>query len=236
MNDGGPAYVQDSMKGDSVTFCLHSPDGDQGYPGDLHLSVTYTLTNDDELHIDYSARSDADTPFNPTNHSYFNLAGHDSGVSIEEHILKMNASCFTPNDATNLPTGEIAPVKGTPFDFTNAKSIGEDINNDDEQLKLCNGYDHNFCLDGEGYRAVAELSSDTSGVRMEVLTDMPGLQLYSGNGIDEEIGKCWFVYKKRLGVCLETQFWPDAVNKENFPGGILKAGEKFTSRTTYRFL
>lgn len=236
MNDGGPAYVQDDMKGDTVTFSLYSPDGDQGYPGDLHIEVTYTLTNDCELHIDYSAWSDTKTPLNLTNHSYFNLAGHDSDVSIEEHLLKLRAAYYTPNDETNLPTGEIAPVKGTPFDFTSAKPIGMDINNNDDQLKLCNGYDHNFCLDGEGYRPVAEMCSETSGVRMVVLTDLPGLQLYSGNGISEEIGKCWYVYKKRMGVCLETQFWPDAVNKENFPGGILKAGEKFTSRTTYKFL
>ncbi len=236
MNDGGPAYVQDLPTGDSVTFILDSPDGDQGYPGDLHLEVTYTLTNEGELHIDYSAVSNADTPFNPTNHSYFNLAGHDSGVSVEEHLCKIKAECYTPNDEGNLPTGEIAPVEGTPFDFRCAKPIGMDIDEDDEQLRFCKGYDHNFCLDGEGYREVAALGSETSGVRMTVLTDMPGVQLYTGNGITEENGKCNFTYKYRMGVCLETQFWPDAVNKENFPGGILKAGEKFTSRTTYKFV
>jgi fructose-specific phosphotransferase system IIA component len=228
---GGIDYGAPDGQPSNLVFMIAAP-----MDGDLHLEVTYTLTNEGELHIDYSARSDADTPFNPTNHSYFNLAGHDSGVSIEEHILKMNASCFTPNDATNLPTGEITPVNGTPFDFTNAKSIGEDINDDDEQLKLCNGYDHNFCLDGEGYREVAALGSEASGVRMVVSTDMPGLQLYTGNGITEEDGKCGFRYQYRMGICMETQFWPDAVNRENFPGGILKAGEHFTSRTTYKFV
>ena len=236
MNDGGPAYVQDSPEGDSVTFVLDSPDGDQGYPGNLHLEVTYTITNSGELHIDYRAESDKDTPFNPTNHSYFNLAGHDSGVSIEEHLCKIKAGLYTPNDEGNLPTGELSLVENTPFDFRHAKPIGMDINEDDEQLRFSHGYDHNFCLDGEGYREVAGLYSEMSGIGMEVYTDLPGIQLYTGNGITEEDGKCLFRYKYRMGVALETQFWPDAVNKENFPGGILKAGEKFVSRTTYKFV
>ena len=121
-------------------------------------------------------------------------------------------------------------------DFRHAKPIGMDINEDDEQLRFSHGYDHNFCLDGEGYREVAGLYSEMSGIGMEVYTDLPGIQLYTGNGITEEDGKCLFRYKYRMGVALETQFWPDAVNKENFPGGILKAGEKFVSRTTYKFV
>ena len=236
MNDGGPAYVQDNADGDSVTFVLDSPDGDQGYPGDLHLEVTYTLTNAGELHIDYCAKCDKDTPFNPTNHSYFNLAGHDSGVSVEEHLCKIKASCYTPNDEGNLPTGEIRPVEGTPFDFRHAKPIGMDINEDDEQLRFSHGYDHNFCLDGEGYREVAALYSETSGIGMEVYTDMPGIQHKREKQKKKGDEKCLFRYKYRMGVALETQFWPDAVNKENFPGGILKAGESFTSRTTYKFV
>lgn len=236
MNDGGPAYVQDSPEGDSVTFYLDSPDGDQGYPGDLHMEVTYTLTSAGELHIDYRAESDKDTPFNPTNHSYFNLAGHDSGVSAEAHLCKIQATYYTPNDEGNLPTGEIVPVEGTPFDFRLAKPIGMDIHADNEQLRFCHGYDHNFCLDGEGYREVAAVGSEASGISMVVLTDLPGLQLYTGNGITEESGKCGFHYTYRMGFCLETQYWPDAVNRENFPGGILKAGEKFESRTTYKFV
>lgn len=236
MNDGGTAYVQDDYSGDSVTFVLDSPDGDQGFPGNLHIAVTYTLTNEGELHIDYRAMSDADTPFNPTNHSYFNLAGHDSGVLVEEHLCRIRASHFTPNDEGNAPTGEIREVAGTPFDFLQAKPIGLEIGADYEQLRIAKGYDHNFCLDGEGYRAVAALGSETSGVKMEVYTDMPGMQLYTGNGIKEEDGKGGFRYRRRLGVALETQYWPDSVNLENFPDCILKAGEEFRSRTTYKFV
>jgi aldose 1-epimerase len=234
INDSGNRYIQDDFKGDSVTFYLDSPDGDQGFPGNLHVEVTYTLTNDNELHIDYSALSDADTPFNMTNHSYFNLNGHDSG-SVLEQLCVINAGYFTPVDENALPTGEIRSLKGTPLDFIKAKPLGKDLDLNDEQIAYCNGYDHNYVLNGSGYREVAALYSPKSKLVMRVYTDLPGMQLYTANGMDNEPGKGGCVYGRRCAVCFETQFWPDAVNRENFPGGVLEAGAAFNSRTTYKF-
>ena len=234
MNDGGPAYIQDDVSGDSVTFFLNSPDGDQGYPGNLHIEVTYTLTNDNELHIDYSAVSDADTPLNLTNHSYFNLTGHGNGSALDQTCM-IRASYFTPSDETLLPTGEIRSVTDTPFDFRIAKMPDRDISANDPQLRMAGGYDHNYVIDGEGYREAAMLHSDASGITMHVLTDMPGMQFYTGNHMKHEVGKGGAYYVEYSGLCFETQFFPDAVNKENFKGCILRAGEGFSSRTTYRF-
>lgn len=265
INDAEFGYVQDDVKGDSVTFFLDSPDGDQGFPGNLHIEVTYTLTNSGELHIDYCASSDADTPLNLTNHSYFNLNGHDSG-SVLEQVCGIRAESFTPGDASSLPTGEIRTVAGTPMDFRIPRALGESIDEDYEQLRFAGGYDHNYVLSGltvssDGSDAGASASSETAqdrgtahsscaqlqygeaaslfsaetGIHMHVLTDMPGLQLYTANGMDNEPGKGGCVYGRRCAVCFETQFWPDSVNKESFPGGLLKAGEVFRSRTTYAF-
>ena len=242
LNDRWPTAVQESMDGDKVTFCLDSPDGDQGFPGNLHIEVTYTLTDENELHIDYKAVSDADTPLNLTNHSYFNLDGQESR-SVLDQICQIRADYFTPNDSTSLPTGELRPVKGTPMDFRTPKALGRDIYLDDEQLGYGNGYDHNFVLKGEAgedglceYRECASLFSEESGIRMEVLTDMPGVQLYTANSLKGEPGKRGIVYTPRCGVCFETQFWPDAVNKEHFPGGVLGKDKEFNSRTTYKFI
>ena len=234
LNDHANAFLQESIDGDRITFCLDSPDGDQGFPGDLHIEVTYTLTEDNELHIDYTALSNEDTPLNLTNHSYFNLNGHDSG-SVLGQLVQISAERFTPNDEYSLPTGEIRDVEGSPMDFRKAKPLGRDIALHDEQLRVGNGYDHNFVLDGEGYREVASLFSEESGIHMSVLTDLPGVQLYTANGMSGEPGKDGAVYWPRCGVCFETQFWPDAVNKAAFPGGVLHAGELYTSRTTYKF-
>lgn len=234
INDWHQSYIQDDVNGDSVTFCLDSPDGDQGFPGDLHVEVTYTLTNEGELHIDYSAKGDKDTPLNLTNHSYFNLDGHDSGTVLGQ-LCRIDADRFTPVDAGLIPTGELRAVAGTPFDFRIAKPLGSDIKKQDEQLLLCGGYDHNFVLNGSGMREVATLYSELSGIHMSVLTDMPGMQLYTANSLNGQHGKGGIVYGKNAAVCFETQFWPDCVNKESFPDCILRAGESFTSRTTYKF-
>ena len=234
LNDNANAFLKENIAGDSVTFCLDSPDGDQGFPGDLHVEVTYTLTDDNELHLDYSALCNEDTPLNLTNHSYFNLDGHDSG-SVLNQLVQINAEKFTPNDEWSLPTGEIRDVAGSPMDFRKAKALGRDIGMEDEQLRVGNGYDHNFVLDGEGYREVASLFSEESGIHMSVLTDLPGMQLYTAHGMSGEPGKDGAVYWQRCSVCFETQFWPDAINRIAFPGGVLHEGERFTSRTTYKF-
>ena len=255
MNDGGRSVKLEGKDGDTVTFVLDSPDGDQGYPGSLHIEVTYTLTDANELHIDYKAElvdGAASTLFNPTNHSYFNLSGHDSG-SVLDHEVIIRADRFTPTDGQLIPTGELRDVTGTPMDFRQPKMIMQDIGRDFQPIELAGGYDHNYVLNAgdnsqpectkqvklaEGigaYREVAELFSEESGIRMTVLTDLPGLQFYTGNFLDDEPGKDGAVYVRRAGACFESQFWPDAVNKENFPGGILKAGETFASRTTYKF-
>ena len=244
--DGDLASGLVSMDGDSVTFCLESPDGDQGFPGNLHIEVTYTLTEDNELHIDYFAACpdpDISTPLNLTNHSYFNLNGHSSGSAMRQFV-QISAERFTPNDEFSLPVGEVRRVEETPMDFRKAKRIGRDIDAEDDQIAVGSGYDHNFVPDGEdwdlgrgqcAYRKVAEMYSDESGIQMDVLSDLPGLQLYSANHMNGEPGKGGAVYGPRSGVCFETQFWPDSVNRAGSPGGILRAGEEFRSRTTYRF-
>lgn len=222
--------------GASVCFTLISPDGDQGFPGNLTLSVTYTLTDDDQLILDYRARSDRDTVLNPTNHSYFNLGGQGSG-SIEDHSLRLSCEAFTPARPDSVPDGRILSVKGTPFDFTKTRTIGERIDDDDEQLKNGKGYDHNYVID-KGFHPVAlfaEARSPKTGITMEVFTDMPGVQFYTGNNISENTpGKDGAVYGPRSGFCLETQFYPNAINEKTFTPPVLAAGEDFRSRTVYR--
>ncbi len=312
---GAAQGASDTDVSDKITFILNSPDGDQGFPGDLHIEVTYTLTDDNELHIDYRACFDAEeemsaippsargagasgdathaeigipvsasgqamsagggasramnagtgasqvmsmgagtssqneasdegkadrrlsTPLNLTNHSYFNLNGHDSGTVLTQ-IVRIDADKFTETDSRSIPTGTLLDVKWTPMDFRKPKTLLEDIDKDYEPLRFGGGYDHNYVLNEEGqteYREVACMYSADSGIRMSVLTDLPGMQLYTGNYLDNEQGKDGAVYKKRSAACFETQFWPDAVNKESFPGGVLREGEEFTSRTTYKF-
>lgn len=220
----------------SITLSLHSPDGDQGFPGNFDVDVTYTLTDDNELKIDYNGVADADTVINMTNHSYFNLNGHASG-SIEQHELWMDADAFTPTDVELIPTGEIASVEGTPMDFRVKKLVGKDIDADFEALKFGGGYDHNWCLNNNGeFKKVIELSADLSGITMEVYTDLPGVQIYAGNYLVNEPGKDGVFYKKRQGICFETQHYPDAINHENFPSPICKKGEIYKTTTVYKFV
>lgn len=219
----------------TITFSLHSPDGDQGYPGALDMDVTYTLTEDNAVKIDYLGIPQADTVVNYTNHSYFNLNGHNSG-NILKHKVWMDADFYTPADATSIPTGEIAPVAGTPMDFRVPKEVGRDIEADFEPLKLGNGYDHNWCLKTNGrFAKVAELVGDETGITMEVYTDLPGVQIYTANFLTQEQGKDGAVYGRRNGICFETQYYPDAVNHDNFPSSICRAGEIYRTSTAYQF-
>lgn len=221
---------------DHVTFRLHSPDKDQGYPGALDMYVTYTLDEDSMLTIHYEAVPDKDTVINMTNHSYFNLNGHDSGTVLN-HSVTLDAESFTPADRESIPTGEIRSVDGTPMDFRSGKTLGKEIDADYEPLRLGGGYDHNWVLKNEGrFAKVAEVKSDKSGIKMEVYTDLPGVQMYTANFLDNEPGKDGAFYAKRSAVCLETQYFPDAVHHENFPSPVCRKGEKYDTRTAYRFM
>lgn len=211
-----------------VIMTYLSPDGEEGYPGNLELSVKFTVKGC-ELDIEYFAVCDKDTVFNPTNHAYFNLSGEGFG-SNAENVLKINADAYIPTDEKLVPTGEIKPVKGTPFDFNEFKPIGRDIDADDKDLKIAGGFDHNFCLT-DSHFAIAY--SDETGIKMDCYTDLPGVQFYAGNFLNGKKGKS--VYPKRAAFCLETQFFPDAIHHTNFKRPVLKANEKFYSKTTYAF-
>lgn len=220
-----------------VVFSYLSPDGEEGYPGNLNVSVSYTLTDSNELVIDYDAESDADTVVNLTNHSYFNLAGHGSG-SILNHFLKINANRFTVINQDIVPNGQFQDVTDTPMDFREFRAVKHGIESDYEQIRLANGYDHNFVLNKQGncLEYCAEVYEPISERRMKVYTTKPGLQLYTGNGLDGWlIGKEGVHYRKWSGLCLETQFFPNAMKHRHFPSPILRAGEKYEHTTIYKF-
>jgi aldose 1-epimerase len=221
---------------DGIELSYVSKDGEEGFPGTLTTTVRYTL-NGNALRIDYSASTDKDTVLNLTNHAYFDLAGQGTG-DILGHVVKIDSDEMTPVDAGLIPTGELKSVGGTPFDFRKPHAVGERIDVNDEQLHLGRGYDHNFVLElkpGE-LKEAAEVYEPTSGRILQVLTDQPGVQLYSGNFLDGTItGKEGRVYKQRYGLCLETQHFPDSPNHPKFPSTELKPGEKFHSVTVYKF-
>lgn len=230
-----------NQEGEGVALEYTSRDGEEGYPGTLRAGVTYTLTQDDRLMVDYTATTDKATPVNLSQHTYWNLVG-DPSRDILGHVLTINADSITPVDSTLIPTGVIAPVDGTPFDFRIPTAIGARIDQKtNEQIRFGGGYDHNFVLNGGGsppgfLRFAARVSEPTSGRTLEIFTTEPGLQFYSGNFLDGSItGKRGSVYRYRHGLALETQHFPDSPNHPNFPSTVLRPGQEFRSRTVFQF-
>lgn len=225
----------DSVNENSISLSLFSPHMDQGFPGNMDLTVTYLL-NGNELKISYDAKCDQDTVMCFTNHSYFNLNGQGSGT-ILNHKVKMNADCFIPVDTNSIPTGEIQEVLGTPMDFTESKVVGTEIEADFESLHNTGGYDHNWCVsdyDGSLKEAVVA-EGDLTGIKVTLLTDYPGVQMYAGNFLENVKGKEGVVYNRREGICFEPQFYPDSVNRDNFISPICKANQPFHKEIVYRF-
>jgi aldose 1-epimerase len=235
------AQAFQNQQGQGVTLDYTSRDGEEGYPGTLHARVTYTLTADDRLIVDYQATTDKATPVNLSQHTYWNLVG-DASRDILGHVLTINAGAMTPVDSTLIPTGEIVPTAGTPFDFWTPTPIGARIDQKDNvQLRYGNGYDHNFVLNTRGSsvaepRFAARVAEPTTGRTLEIYTTEPGLQFYSGNFFDGSItGKGGSVYRFRYGLALETQHFPDSPNHPNFPSTILRPGQQYRSRTVFQF-
>ncbi|MBO4537699.1 MAG: galactose mutarotase [Erysipelotrichaceae bacterium] len=234
---GAAKKVMDvQMKEDEIVFRCCFGDMEAGLPGNRMFSVSYRLDDENRLIITYAMNSDKDTIFNPTQHSYFNMAGHDSG-SILTQQLQLDCDCFTPVDETLIPTGELRPVEGTPFDFRQIKEIGRDMDLSDEQLGFGKGYDHNFVINGyDGtLRYFGLLRDPASGREMHCYTTQPGVQVYTGNYLERADGKQGMKYHPNYGVCLETQYFPDTVNHPDFPQADMKAGQTVTYQTVYEF-
>lgn len=241
---GGPSgwqykvYAANQTNDSTLVLTMDSPDGDNNFPGNVKAEVTYTLLADNAIDIKYSATTDKTTVINMTNHSYFNLNGNPA-EPITNNILQVNAARYTPVDSTYMTTGEVVEVAGTPMDFTTAKEVGADIEKVDfEQIKNGNGYDHNWVLDsaGDDNQVAVTLYSPTTGIKLDVLTNEPGIQVYSGNFLDGTLtGKKGIVYNQRCGICLETQKYPDTPNKPEWPSATLKPGETYQSHCIFRF-
>lgn len=223
-----------SSSHDALTLSLELPHGHDGFPGNRIITLTYSVSEAD-FKVEIQANSNKITPFNITHHPFFCLRGEGEGT-VEDYVMSICASAYTPVDSLSIPTGEIAPVEGTPFDFRTAHAIGQFIGEDNEQLRFGRGYDHNWCLDGEGMRSVCKVQDPVSGRTVEVITDQPGLQFYSGNFFDGgENGKNGKPLGFRSSLALEAQGWPDAVNHPNFPSIIIRPEETYRSTTIYRF-
>lgn len=241
---GGPkgwqyqVYEAKPIDDTTLELTLQSPDGDENFPGNVTAKVTYKLTEDNAIDIKYSATTDKKTVINMTNHSYFNLSGNPANAATD-HLLYINADNYTPVDSTFMTTGEIVTVKETPMDFTTTKAIGKDIAKYDfAQLKNGNGYDHNWVLNtaGDITQVAVRLSSPESGIVLEVFTNEPGVQVYTGNFLDGTVtGKRGIVYNQRASVCLETQHYPDSPNKANWPSVVLEPGQTYNSECIYKF-
>ncbi len=217
-----------------LVLTTFSPDGEEGFPGNMNVKVTYTLTAENSIKIHYECDCDADTVCNMTNHIYINLNGHDSG-DMKNHTMQLNCSLYTPMSDNFVPYGAIFPVSGTPFDFTSPKKIGAEINADHPQVQMANGYDHNFVIDGSGYRKFAEVEGDKSHIVMEGFTDQPGVQLYTGNFLEGDAGKGGAVYNIHQSFCLETQVFPNSMKYPFYPSPILRKGVKYDTTTEYKF-
>lgn len=218
-----------------LKLTLTSPDGEEGFPGTAEVTVIYTLTMDNAVRIAYSGVCDADTLMNLTNHTYFNLNGHGSGV-IDTQTVQLDADFYTPNTNECMPNGEIRSVAGTAFDLRKEKAFAEVFASQEDQIRMFDGFDHNFCLRGSGYRTVGCMRGDQSGIVMEIETDCPGVQIYTGNGIAEsDICKDGVSYRKHQGVCFETQAFPNAMAYSHFPSIVLKKGEVYQTTTAYQF-
>ena len=236
-NKGFNTKVYDYTIGEnSVTFTRTSPDGEENYPGNLDVSVTYSFDDNSCLKLEYNAKSDADTVVNLTNHGYYNLDGEGSGT-VYDQILQLNCPAMVPVNKNLIPTGEIRTLTaGDPYNFQTAKKIGQDIHADDEQLKFANGYDQTFLLpEHEGLYTFAKAKSEKTGITMQVATTLPGVQLYSANFLEGKPGKHGHKYEQRGAFCLETQYVPNAINCDKFASPVLKAGQKFHTVTTYTF-
>ena len=230
-------YTAQQPSDTTLTLTIDSPDGDNGFPGNVKATVTYTLTADNAIDIAYSAVTDKPTIINLTNHSYFNLSG-DPTHPITDELLWVNAEGYTPVDSTYMTLGTIEQVEGTPFDFRTPKTVGTDIAADNEQIRNGNGYDHNFVLESKGDINIPALKIEdpTSGIVMEMFTTEPGVQIYSGNFLDGTVtGKKGITYKQRTGICFESQHYPDSPNKPQWPSVVLNPGDTYNSRCIYRF-
>ncbi len=241
---GGPSGWQyknfkvDEADASHIVLSLDSPDGDNNFPGNVHAVVTYRLTADNRLEISYEATTDKPTVINMTNHAYFNLAGRPESHSIEDDVMYVNSSAFTPVDSTFMTTGEIRPVEGTPFDFREPARIGDRINLPCLQLRNGHGFDHNWVLDTKGSMEspAAKVICPESGITLTVYTDEPGIQIYCGNFLDGTVtGKRGVVYNYRRAICLESQHYPDSPNKPDWPSPVLRPGETYTSHCTFAF-
>lgn len=228
----------EAVDGDEPSLVLTtvSPDGEEGFPGTVNVRVVYTIAADNSLRIEYTGESDADTVLNMTNHTYFNLNGHSDG-NVDGHKLWLNCDFYTPNTEACIPTGEVLKVENTPFDFTSPQVLGNKFESEHEQIKMFGGFDHNFIINGRGFKKAGKIEADKTGIAMEIYTDRIGMQVYSGNSFEDgRTFKAGAIYGAHQGICFETQAFPNCMNFSHFPDAFLKKGEKYHTVTWYKFI